>query len=120
MIALVLAVLTLSACVAGCRKEGGRGTADVHVFYYTYSDPYISSVRTALGNKLKDAGLSYQEYDSNNSQTTQSEQVQTAITKGAKLIIVNIVTTGSDDAANGIVNMAKNAGNGWRLFDGAL
>lgn len=36
--------------------------------------------------------------------------MQTAITKGAKLIVVNIVTTGSDDAANGIVNMAKNAG----------
>ena len=108
--ALILAVLMLSACAVGCRKEGGRGTADVHVFYYTYSDPYISSVRSALGNQLKQADISYQEYDSNNSQTTQTEQVQTAITKGAKLIVVNIVTTGSDDAANGIVNMAKNAG----------
>ena len=32
------------------------------------------------------------------------------VTKGAKMIIVNIVTTGSDDAANGIVNLAKQAG----------
>ena len=36
--------------------------------------------------------------------------MQTAITKGAKVIIVNIVNTGSDDAANGIVSLAKGAG----------
>lgn len=89
---------------------GRRKDADVHVFYYTYSDTYISTVRSALDAKLSEAGISYQDHDSNNSQTTQTEQIQTAITKGAKMIIVNIVTTGSDDAAMGIVNMAKNAG----------
>ena len=88
----------------------GRRAADVHVFYYTYSDTYISTVRAALDQRLKDAGISYQDYDSNNSQTTQTEQVQTAITKGAKVLVVNIVTTGSDDAASGIVSLARNAG----------
>lgn len=97
----------LNSC--GC-SMGGGSTADVHVFYYTYSDPYISSVRSALDEKLDEAGVSYQDYDSNNSQTTQTEQVQTAITKGAKLIVVNIVTTGSDDAATGIVSLAKDRG----------
>ena len=38
-----------------------------------------------------------------------TEQIQTAITKGAKVILVNIVNTGSDDAANGIVSLARNA-----------
>ena len=33
--------------------------------------------------------------------------MQTAITKGAKALVVNIVNTGSDDAAQGIVDMAK-------------
>ena len=82
----------------------------MHVFYYTYSDTYISGVRSALDKKLSDAGISYQDYDGAGNQTTQTEQIQTAITKGAKAIIVNIVNTGSDDAANGIVSLAKGAG----------
>ena len=84
--------------------------ADVHVFYYTYSDPYISTVRAALDKTLSNAGISYQDHDSNNNQTTQTEQIQTAITKGAKLLVVNIVTTGSDDAAKGIIALAKKEG----------
>lgn len=106
LMALLLLASVLS--LGGCSMR--RGNADVHVFYYTYSDTYISTVRSALDKKLNDAGIHYQDYDSNNSQTTQTEQVQTAITKGAKLLIVNIVTTGSDDAASGIVSLAKNAG----------
>ncbi len=93
---------------SGCSGER-KGNADLHVFYYTYSDTYVSSVRTALDKKLKDSGISFQDYDGAGSQTTQTEQIQTAITKGAKAIIVNIVNTGSDDAAQGIVTMAKNA-----------
>ena len=84
--------------------------ADVHVFYYTYSDPYISTVRASLDKTLDAAGIRYQDHDSNNNQTTQTEQIQTAITKGAKLLVVNIVTTGSDDAAKGIISLASEAG----------
>ncbi len=84
--------------------------ADVHVFYYTYSDTYISTVRTALSARLSEAELSYQEYDAGGNQTTQTEQIRTAITKGAKIILVNIVNTGSDDAANEIVTLARDAG----------
>ena len=79
-------------------------------FYYTYSDTYITSVRSALNKAFSEKNISYQDYDSNSNQTTQTEQVQTAITKGAKVIVVNIVNTGSNDAANGIVSLAKNAG----------
>ncbi len=105
--ASVLSIALLLTLFCGC---GGRRTADVHVFYYTYSDTYISTVRAALDSRLEEAGISYQDYDSNNSQTTQTEQVQTAVTKGAKVLVVNIVTTGSDDAAAGIVSLAKSAG----------
>ena len=105
-ISLLLAFLLCIPVLASC---GRKDNADVHVFYYTYSDPYISTVRTSLGRALDAAGIKYQDHDSNNSQTTQTEQVQTAITKGAKLLVVNIVTTGSDDAANGIVKLAKDA-----------
>ncbi len=104
---LLLSVIASLPLFSAC---GSMGAADVHVFYYTYSDTYVSTVRAALDKALSDAGVSYQDHDSNNNQTTQTEQVQTAITKGAKLLAVNIVTTGSDDAASGIVSLAKNAG----------
>ncbi len=102
---IIAAAICLSLVSCGCSMGGGD--ADVHAFYFTYSDPYISSVRSELGQKLKEAEVSAQDHDSNNSQTTQTEQVQTAITRGAKVLLVNIVTTGSDDAATGIVSLAK-------------
>ncbi len=105
---LVLAVATCMTALVSCSMK--KDNADVHVFYYTYSDTYISTVRSALDKALDGAGISYQDYDSNNNQTTQTEQVQTAITKGAKLLVVNIVTTGSDNAASGIIKLAKDAG----------
>lgn len=101
-----ISVLSLSMLTSCGQKEG---EADVHVFYYTYSDPYITSVRAELSKALDGMNISYQDYDSNSNQTTQTEQVQTAITKGAKVIVVNIVNTGSDDASGGIVSLAKNA-----------
>lgn len=106
MLICIISAMSLSSCF-GNTSVGS--VADVHVFYYTYSDTYISSVRNALDAKLRDAGISFQDYDGNNNQTTQTEQIQTAITKGAKAIIVNIVNTSSDDAANEIVSLAKNA-----------
>ena len=109
LLALLLATLMIAFPLVSCKRKG-EGAADVHVFYYTYSDPYISSVRNALDAKLGEDGISYQDYDGNGNQTTQTEQIQTAITKGAKAVVVNIVNTGSDDAANGIVSLAKNAG----------
>lgn len=109
----VFAIITALACIfsvsavfSSCNRSKD---ADVHVFYYTYSDTYISTVRAALDENLTKAGISFQDHDGNNSQTTQTEQIQTAITGGAKAIAVNIVTTGSDDAAIGIVNLAKSA-----------
>ena len=107
LIIFLCIISMLPIFAASCSTSGG---ADVHVFYYTYSDPYISNVRSSLDKQLSDAGISYQDHDGNGNQTTQTEQIQTAITGGAKAIVVNIVNTGSDDAAEGIVALAKNAG----------
>lgn len=87
-------------------EETAAVDGSVAVFYYTYSDTYISSVRAALDAALDAAGITYQDYDSNNSQTTQTEQVQTAIAQGASLLVVNVVDTGSDDAAKNILDLA--------------
>lgn len=80
---------------------------EISVLYYSYSDTYISSVRTALDNELNDKGVKFTNYDANSNQTTQSEQVQTALAKGSSMLIVNLVETGSTDLAASIVNLAK-------------
>ena len=64
-------------------------------------------MRTALDAQLTAAGVNYQDYDSNGSQTTQTEAIQTAISKGSSLLVVNLVDSGSEDAATNIINMAK-------------
>ncbi len=88
--------------------------AFVAVFYYTYSDTYISSVRTALDERWASMGLEegkgYQNYDSNSNQTTQNEQIDTAISMGATALVVNIVTSGSVDASQEVVDKASAAG----------
>lgn len=94
------------ATEAPAAAEGGS----VAVFYYTYGDTYISSVRSALDSALDAAGVEYQDYDSNNSQTTQTEQIDTAIAQGAKVLVVNQVDTGSDDTTKNIIEKAEAAG----------
>ena len=79
----------------------------VGVFYYTFADTYISSVRTALDAQLDTLGVAYQNFDGNNNQTTQNEQIQTALTDGYNLLVVNMVTSGSPDVANEIISMAN-------------
>lgn len=111
-LAIVLAlalVLGLTACGTG-GASGGSSDGEVSVFYYTYGDAYISSVRSSMSKLLEEAGVKYQNYDANGNQTTQTEQVTTALAKGSKLLIVNVVDTGSNDAAQNIVNMAKEKG----------
>lgn len=112
VLALILAVIMVCGLFAACGTstgEGDKAKGEVSVFYYTYSDTYISSVRSAMDSILTDAGVNFNDYDANGSQTTQTEQVQTAIAKGASLLIVNVVDTGSNDAAQNIINLAKTA-----------
>lgn len=79
----------------------------VGVFYYTFSDTYIASVRTALDAELTNLGVTYNNFDGNNNQTTQNEQIQTAVTDGYNLLVVNMVTSGSPDVANEIISLAN-------------
>ena len=79
----------------------------VGVFYYTFADTYISSVRTALDAELNNLGVTYNNFDGNNNQTTQNEQIQTAVTDGYNLLVVNLVTSGSPDVANEIISLAN-------------
>ena len=81
--------------------------AKVAVFWYAFSDAYLSTVRAALDADLDAAGIEYQDFDSNNNQGTQLEQVQTAVTNGFNVLVVNLVTSGSADAAQQIIQAAN-------------
>ena len=95
---------TTAAAAEPAGVDGG-----VAIFWYTFGDTYLSSVRAAMNAAWDAAGIKYQDYDANNSQTTQTEQIQTAITKGAAVLVVNIVDASSDDATQAIVDMAQAA-----------
>ena len=118
LLAVLLCVAMVAAMAVGCgggkdsgesKDEGKKSDLNIGVFYYTYADTYIASVRTALDKKLDDMGVKYQDYDGNNNQTTQNEQIDTAIAQGTNLLIVNIVTSGSNDASTQIIDKAKAA-----------
>lgn len=106
----ILSLIMAAACIlclAGCGSSDNKTGGEISVFYYTYSDTYISSVRTAMDKMLKKNGYSFNNYDANGNQTTQTEQVTTALAKGSKLLVVNVVDTGSNDAAQNIIDQAK-------------
>ncbi len=88
----------------------GGDALNVGVFYYSFADIYISSVRSNVDAKLKELGVTFNNYDGNSSQPTQTDQINTAISNGTNLLIVNIVETSSPDAAQGAVDAAKAAG----------
>lgn len=121
LLALGLAIVMVFALVACTKTEkkpdptaanpDNPGTVasdlNVGVFYYNYGDNYIASVRSALDSALEGKGIKYQDYDAQNNQGTQNDAIQTALANGANLLIVNLVTSGSPDAAQEIIRMAN-------------
>lgn len=131
-LALALAAVMLVGLFAGCGSKdtngansstgsgntsGGtsQGTAApasdmrVDVFYYDFSDVYISSVRASMDEQLKALGIEPNNWDGAGSQPTQTDQVNTAITAGSDLLIVNIVETSTSAPAKDIVEAARSA-----------
>ncbi|MBE6799334.1 MAG: galactose ABC transporter substrate-binding protein [Ruminococcaceae bacterium] len=105
VVSVILMAVTLSGCMSGC--AGGSASDEISVFYYTYSDTYISGVRSAMDKIFKENGVKHNSYDANSNQSTQTEQIDIALSKGASMLVVNIVDTGSNDAAQNIVNKAR-------------
>ncbi len=100
-LALVM-VLSFAAC-GGTTSESG---AKVSVFWYDEADVYLSSVRTALNAELDALGVEYDNQYAANVQATQLDQVKTAVAGGSTLLVVNLVTSGSADAAEEILAAA--------------
>ena len=105
VLALVLALTMVLGMGSVALAEG-----NAQVFWYTMSDTYLASVRTALNAKLDEAGIDFVDQDGNATQTTQTDQITTAIATGTDLLAVNIVETGADGIAQNVVDQAKAAG----------
>jgi len=111
-------VATIAACNGGNTGDSGssttqqteKGPAKVDVFWYTFADTFLASVRNSMIDQAGGvANIDVTHHDCQNDQARQTEMVRTAITQGTDLLVVNIVTTGSEEAAMNIVNMAKEA-----------
>lgn len=115
-LAIILAVVMMVSLLAGCGDKPAPNTdpagssLDVAVFYYDFSDVYISSVRNSMNSQLDALGVKYNNYDGAGNQSQQTDQINTAIANGANLLIVNIVETSSPDAAQNAVEAARTAG----------
>ena len=124
---LIVLVLVLTACLGGAPQPTPPAAGDapqtpdvagtpsgdplrVDVFIYSFADTFIATVRDALAAELGSAGMDFSMNDANNDQTTQVDQIRTAITMGTDLLMVNIVSTGAEDVAMYITGMAENAG----------
>lgn len=100
---LVLAmILTLGAAALA--------ESETQVFWYTFSDVYLSAVRESLNQKLAEVKIAYIDNDANATQATQTDQINTAVASKCPLLIVNVVETGAEGIAQNIVDTAKTAG----------
>ena len=119
-LAILLSAVMVLALLAGCGEQkqpdnDNQGNTDaselnVGVFYYDFSDVYISSVRNSMNSQLDAMGVKYNNFDGAGNQAQQTDQINTAIANGANLLIVNIVETSSPDAAQNAVEAARTAG----------
>ncbi len=106
LFSLLLAVAMMLGMVSFAVAEG---PIQVDVFYFDYSDPYLSSVRDAMQKTLDGLAdkFAYNFYDCGSDQAKQNNFLESALTKGTDLVIMNVVTTGSEEAAQNLVDMCK-------------
>lgn len=103
------AASTGSSAAASTAGTTTASSLKVDVFYYDFSDVYISTVRAAMDEQLKAMGIEPKNWDAAGSQPTQTDQVNTAIADSSDLLIVNIVETSTSDPAKDIVEAARAA-----------
>ena len=113
ILALVLA-LTMVLGMASAMAESAV------VSWYTFGDVYLTSVRTALDAAFEAKGISVTDKDSNAVQTTQTDDVNTAVLIGTDALVINLVESGSVAVAQSLLDVAKNAGKPVVFFNRAV
>ena len=99
-------VLTLTMIFALSVPAFAAKEPQVAVFWYEESDVYLSTVRAELNNELDALGVEYNNQFAGTDQAKQLDQIRTAISAGANLLVVNVVTSGDPDTAQTILDEA--------------
>lgn len=85
---------------------------EIGIFAYKYDDNYITTVRNALDQKLKaqadNRKINYTFYNGEGNQATQTAQIDSAITAGVDLLIINAVDQSA--AGDNLAEKCKAAG----------
>ena len=112
ILAIALALVMILGMVA-CGGNGGNGgeqgnapATKVSVFWYDESDVYLSTVRDSLNKELDALGVAYDNQFAAGDQSKQLDQINTAISAGTNLLVVNVVTSGDPDTAKSIIEAA--------------
>ena len=104
------AVMALGLTACGEKAPAASGSAaddtKVVVFWYDESDVYLGSVRDAMNKEFEALGITPDNQFAANNQTTQLDQIKTAIAGGADILVVNQVTSGASDTAQDIIDAA--------------
>ena len=107
ILAIALALVMILGLVAcGGNTPAAEGKTKVSVFWYDESDVYLASVRDALNKELDAAGVEYDNQFAAGDQSKQLDQINTAISAGTNLLVVNVVTSGDPDTAKSIIEAA--------------
>ena len=107
LVVLLVVVLILPSMlfVTACGRNSKKFVA---VFLYSLTDSYILELKNNMEELFDGTKMNVKFYDAERNQTTQNSQITTAISKGADLLVVNIVDR-NDEPANIVVSKAKNA-----------
>ena len=122
LLAIVLAmvmVLSLAACGGSSAPAADAPAADapaaeapaadaakVVVFWYDESDVFMGVVRDNMNKECEALGITPDNQFAANNQTTQLDQINTAIAGGADILVVNQVTSGATDTTEDILAAA--------------
>ena len=107
ILAIALAIVMAFGLVAcGGSDAPAADGPKVVVFWYDESDVYLSSVRDAMNKEFEALGITPDNQFAANNQTTQLDQIKTAIAGGADILVVNQVTSGAADTAEDIIAAA--------------
>ncbi|MEG2001912.1 MAG: substrate-binding domain-containing protein [Clostridia bacterium] len=106
VLAIVLCLALVLGAFAGC-GGGAKSEANIAQFVFNFADPQQGAVKDNCEKIYKDAGVKFMTYDAGDKQAAQTDQLDTAISKGATLLVVGMK---DNSAAANIAAKAKKAG----------
>jgi methyl-galactoside transport system substrate-binding protein len=102
---LFVTVLLVAFAITGCQSDDGVITIGANI--YTFNDNFMNGVvRPELERYAEEQGVELDLVDSEGSQATLNNQVDTFIAKGVDVLAINLVDPA---AAGSIINKAKDA-----------